>query len=94
MQRTLSWVNPSKYTDGTDIGTEVSSLKVHVYKDDVEVYTTLPGVTTWPIEVTPGVTNKWQLQSELNGQLSSLSAPLVHSEPFLVPMPPVNLAVS
>ena len=94
MQRTISWQNPTQYTDGTPIGTEGSTLFVHVWKDGAEVYQTLPNVTTFPIEVTPGVTNEWQLQAELGGQKSELSPSFPYTESFPVPMAPDQVSVS
>ena len=95
MQRTISWQNPTQYTDGTPIETaEAAILFVHVWKDGAEVYQTLPNVTTFPIEVNPGVANVWQLQAELNGQKSDLSPAYSYSEPFQVPMAPVQVLVS
>jgi hypothetical protein len=95
MQRTISWNNPTTYTDGTPIETaEAAILFVHVWRDSMEVYQTLPNVTTFPIEVNPGVTNMWQLQAEVNGQKSELSPAYSYTEPFQVPMSPVALSVS
>ena len=94
MQRTISWQNPTTYTDGTPIGTEGVTLFVHVWRDGAEVYQTLPNVTTFPIEVNPGVTNSWQLQAELNGQKSELSPAYSYTEPFQVPMAPAQVSVS
>lgn len=94
MQRTISWQNPTQYTDGTPIGTEGATLFVHVWRDGAEVYQTLPNVTTFPIEVNPGVTNSWQLQAELGGQKSDLSPAYSYTEPFQVPMAPVQVSVS
>lgn len=94
MQRNITWTNPTTYTDGTAIGAEKSTLFIHVWKDGVEVFQTLPNVTTFPIEVSPGVTNSWQLQAELNGQKSILSSPYSYTEPFQKPGSPENLKVS
>ena len=94
MQRTISWQNPTQYTDGTPIGTEGSTLFVHVWRDGAEVYQTLPNVTTFPIEVNPGVTNVWQLQAELNGLKSELSPAYSYTEPFQTPMAPAQVSVS
>jgi len=94
MQRHISWQNASTYTDGTPIGGDAVRMKVRVWKDGVEVYTTLPGVTEWPIEVTPGETSSWELQSDLDEQVSAKSPAISHTEPFQVPMPPANLSVS
>ena len=94
MQKTISWQNPTMYTDGTPIGTEGSTLFVHVWKDGAEVYQTLPNVTTFPIEVTPGVTNVWQLQAELNTQKSDLSPEYSYTAPFQKPMSPEAISIS
>ncbi len=74
MQRTISWSNPTSYTDGLPIGTsDLSKVVIHIYKDGTEVYNTLPGiVASFPIEVVRGETNNWQLQSELNGGYGEL----------------------
>ena len=95
MQRTISWQNPTTYTDGTPIATpDKTILFVHVWRDGAEVYQTLPNVTTFPIEVNPGVTNVWQLQAELNGQKSALSPAYSYTEPFQTPMAPAQVRVS
>jgi len=94
MQRNISWENPTTYDNGEQIGEEASTLKVHVWKDGAEVYTTLPGVTSWPIEVNRGETNVWELVAEINEKFSQKSAPLSYTEPFPVPMPPVNSLIS
>jgi hypothetical protein len=75
------------------MGAEASRVKVHVWKDGAEVYVTLPNVTEWPIEVTPGETNSWQLQSDLDGRLSALSAAFSYSEPFQTLVPPTILVI-
>lgn len=90
MQRTISWTNPTTYTDNSLIDPiDISKLLIHIYKDSQEVYVTLPGVTTFPIEVVRGETNQWQLQSELNAQKSPLSPPYAYTEPFPVPKAPI-----
>lgn len=90
MQREISWENPTEYTDGQTIdAADVANIKVHVFKDSQEVYVTLPGVTTWPIETTPGVTNVWELTAEINGVQSAKSAPYSYTELFPTPMAPV-----
>lgn len=94
MQRNISWTNPTKYTDGTDIGVEKSDLFIHVWKDGAEVYQTLKNVTTFPIEVNRGQSNDWQLQAELNGQKSVLSPAISYTEPFQIPGTPENGKVS
>jgi hypothetical protein len=94
MQRTISWDNPTAYTDGTAIGAEKSRLKIHVWKDGQEVYVTLPAVSQWPIEVIPGQTNQWELTAELDGQVSPKSAPFSYTEPFQIPGIPGKVKVS
>jgi hypothetical protein len=90
MQRTLSWINPTKYTDGSDIDlADFSKIKIHIFKDGQEVYVATQGYSTWPIEVQPGVTNAWQLVAELNGNESAKSASFSYTEPFRVPMAPI-----
>lgn len=93
MQRNISWSNPTTYKDGTAIGAESARLKIHVWKDGQEVYVTLPAVTEWPIEVTPGETSVWELTADLDGQISAKSAPFSYAEPFQVPSQPANLRV-
>jgi hypothetical protein len=93
VQRTISWENPTTFTDGTAIGASASRLFIHVWKDGQEVYNTLPGVTTWPIEVVPGATNAWQLSAELDGQQSALSPAFSYTEPFQMPNPPITLGI-
>ena len=95
MQRTISWDMPTTFTDGTPMPpASVARIKVHVFKDGTDVYVTLPGVTSWPIEVTPGQTNAWELTAELDGMVSPKSAPFSYSEPFQTPMSPTILAIS
>jgi len=92
--RTISWSSPSTYADGTPIPpASAARIIIHVYKDGVETYVTLQGVTEWPIEVVPGETNVWELTAELDGQVSARSAPFSYTEPFQVPMSPTNLAI-
>lgn len=82
-QRTISWTLPTTYVDNTAIiPADVSRIIVHIFKDDVEVYNTLPGITTFPIEVTAGVTNAWALTAELRGVQSPKSPPYSYTEPF------------
>jgi len=94
-QRTISWALPTKYTDDSviDLG-DVSKIIVHIWKDGQEVFLTLPGVATFPIEVTPGITNDWQLTAELNGQQSPKSPVYTYTEPFQVPMAPIVGSIS
>lgn len=91
MQRTISWTNPNTYTDGTPIAPlDLEKIVIHIFKDDVEVYNTLPGIyTSFPIEVNRGETNGWQLQSELNTMKSPLSPVYSYTEPFQTPMVPI-----
>jgi hypothetical protein len=94
MQRMIKWTNPTTYADGSPIEPEYLPLiKIRVWKDGVETYSTLPGVVEWPIEVERGVQNSWQLQTELNGALSELSPPFLYTEPFPNPMPPTNITI-
>jgi len=95
MQRTISWTLPSTYTDNSAIdAAEKAKIIVHIWKDNQEVYLTLPGVTTFPIEVVPGVTNAWQLTAELNGVQSPRSPAYNYTEPFQVPMAPIVGSIS
>jgi hypothetical protein len=93
MQRHIKWDNPTTYTDGVPIGVEKSRMKVHVWKNGQEVFVTLPAVTEWPIEVSPGETSVWELTADLDGQISPKSPSFSHFEPFQVPMSPVNPSV-
>lgn len=96
MNRNLSWVNPQTYADATPIpANKISSIKIHVYKDGAETYVTLPGVTTWPIDVgDPGTTSVWELTAELDGQTSAKSPSYTYVEPFLQPMSPTAVGIS
>ena len=96
MQRTISWENPTTYTDKSIIEpANLVKMIIHIYKDDTEVYNTLPGIiTSFPIETNPGVRNDWALISELNGAFSPKSPPFSYMEPFLQPMNPVVLKIS
>ena len=94
MQRTIGWDLPTTFTDGTSIPpASIARIVTHVYKDGVDSYVTLPGNISFPIEVTPGVTNIWELTAELDGQTSTKSSALSYTEPFQVPMSPTNLAI-
>lgn len=90
MQKTISWSNPTTYTDGSQI---TDPVKIHVFKDGQEVYVTLPNVTSWPIEVVPGETNVWELTAEVNGIQSAKSAPYSYTEPFPQPMAPTGVSI-
>ena len=91
MQRHILWENPAVYTDGIPIDpVKLALIKVHIYKDGQEVYVSLPGVTEQVIEVTPGVTNSWELAAELDGQMSAKSVPFSYMEPFQIPTAPTN----
>lgn len=96
MERTLSWENPTAFTDGTQIGLATAArIKVHVFKDGAEIYVALPGVTSWPIEVgEPGTASTWELTAELDGQTSPKSPSVAYTEPFLQPASPRSLAIS
>ena len=95
MQRTISWTLPTTYTDNTSIDpTDISKIIVHIYKDGIEVYNTLPGVTTFPIEVVRGETNGWQLTAELNAQQSPKSPVFNYTEPFQIPVAPIIGSIS
>ena len=95
MQRMIRWENTDNYTDGTPIEQEFLPLiKVRVWKDGEHVYTTNPGIEEWPIEVERGVENSWQLQTDLNEKVSELTPAFVYTEPFPVPMPPMNLTIA
>ena len=95
MQRTISWMLPTSYTDGTGIdAADVAKIIVHIWKDGLEVYNTLPGVTTFPIEVVPGQKNDWQLTAELAGQLSPKSPAYSYTEPFQTPVAPIIGSIS
>lgn len=94
-QRTISWTNPTKYTDASVLTpADIAAIKIHVYKDGTDTYTTLPGVTTFPIQVNPGITNVWELSSELHGVQSVKSSPLSYTEPFLATMAPTALSIT
>lgn len=89
-QRTISWTMPTTFTDNTSITpAQIAAIKIHIFKDGPEVYTTLPGVTTFPIEVTSGVTNVWELTAELNGVQSAKSPSKSYTEPFLPTKSPI-----
>lgn len=89
-QRTISWALPTQYTDGSAIDAgDVSKIKVHIFKDGQEVEVTLPGFTTFPIEVNAGVTNVWELTAELNSLQSPKSPPFSYTEPFLPTKSPI-----
>jgi hypothetical protein len=95
MQRTISWNLPTTYTDNTSIDSaDVSKIIVHIFKDNQEVFLTLPGVTTFPIEVVRGETNAWQLTAELNGMQSPKSPTYNYTEPFQIPMAPIIGSIS
>ena len=96
MQRTISWANPSTYTDGTSIAaTDLEKIVIHIFKDNVEVYNTLPGIyTSFPIEVNRGETNGWQLTAELGGLQSPKSPVFNYTEPFIQTMAPIIGSIS
>lgn len=96
MQRTISWTLPTTYTDNTSIDpTDISKIIVHIYKDGTEVYNTLPGVTTFPIEVVPNETNNWQLQADMGPErMSALSPAYSYKEPFQIPVAPIVGSIS
>lgn len=96
MERYISWENPTTFVDGAPIPpASVARIKIHVFKDGAENLVTLPGVTTWPIEVgDPGTTSTWELTAELDGQTSPKSPSFAYTEPFPQPTSPRNLAIS
>lgn len=88
-QRNITWTMPAAYIDNTAItAADIAKIKIHIFKDNLEVFTTLPGVTTFPIEVAPGVTNSWALTAELNGLQSAKSVAVSYTEP--VPFQPTK----
>lgn len=95
MQKTISWTLPTTYTDNSSIdAADLSKIIVHIFKDGIEVENSLPGVMTFPIEVTPGQTNAWQLTAELNGVQSEKCPPYNYTAPFQTPMAPIFGSIS
>ena len=104
VQRNLEWENPKTYKDATP-ETEADNpvipadkqddIVLHIYKDGAPVYDTLPGVEKFPIEVgDPGTKTAWQVQAELDGKMSDMSAPVEYTEPALPTMPVTNVRIS
>jgi hypothetical protein len=104
LAETLTWTNPTQYTDGSAISPEdQAKLKTHIYwstKSDsgwVEFAVVENGANTWAgqLPANRGVTAYYTLRSELNGLLSDYMSPSVsYVRPFIPTKAPSGLTIS
>lgn len=85
--RTVNWVLPTTYVDGSAI-TDPSKLITHVFADGVEVGASLPGASSWTGDVpsVPGQVIRFTAACEMDGVPDDLG-PSTPEVVFAVPFP-------